>query len=566
MRTAFFLFLLALHQKAISQIYIADDTTIKRINFATGGTILVCQFLSHLQIQDIALSPDGRMYGIGLGNPSGTRLYEIDTLTCNTTVLHNFKETFTGLVVHQDGTIYLGGEELFCYNPSNGHVQNLGILPSICAGDMVFWDDTLIIATLPSDLIWVDPYSPSKPLATQPLDQEYFGLGVQRNCISGKTSVYAFSDNGKVAKIDPKKRTYEWVPPLYLPAGGATSPDEFIKPFPRALDTVVLAFPDCGASNGRIEVFMKPGVDIGPVEFSLDGNQWQKEGVFTNLQSDFYVLRIRAACGVEFVRVLLRTLKAPILDPPQITPPYCTLPNGRIEIRPQTGQLRYSMDAGTTWQNSPIFEDIPDGDYTLWARDTNGCQTVQTIHMRDSGLLAVQIEADIPNSSKICIGEPVHLKVTSNKKIQTVDWFILRGDKGQLFATTTNEELTWVPDQSGLVTFKVKVADKSGCQLTFGSFSLDVLQCPQILPNAFTPNGDGLNDTFGLLNVEADIPYQLEIFNRWGQKVFASTPQQRVWDGKSPNGEPAPSDVYVYRLVRPGFAPAVERGDVTLIR
>ena len=565
MRLTTFFILLFFLQTIKAQIYLAD-TTIKRINFATGGTIPVCPALNYLKMFDIALSPNGKMYGISFGSPTGTQLYEIDTLACKRSALHNFGEPFSGLVVHQDGTIYLGGEELVSYNPSTGHIQKLGVLPSTCAGDMVFWGDTLIIATLPSGLIWVDPYNPSQLLASRPLDQRYFGLGVQRNCISGKTYVYAFHDNGKVARIDPKNRTYELIPPLYLPAGGATSPDEFIKPFPRALDTVVLAFPDCGASNGRIEVFMKPGVDIGPVEFSLDGNQWQKEGVFTNLQSDFYVLRIRAACGVEFVRVLLQTLKAPTLDPPQITPPYCTLPNGRIEIRPQTGQLRYSMDAGTTWQNSPIFENVPDGDYTLWARDTNGCQTVQTIHMRDSGLLAVQIEADIPNSSKICIGEPVHLKVTSNKKIQTVDWFILRGDKGQLFATTTNEELTWVPDQSGLVTFKVKVADKSGCQLTFGSFSLDVLQCPQILPNAFTPNGDGLNDTFGLLNVEAEIPYQLEIFNRWGQKVFVSTPQQRVWDGNSPNGEPAPSDVYVYRLVRPGFVPDVERGDVTLIR
>jgi gliding motility-associated-like protein len=70
------------------------------------------------------------------------------------------------------------------------------------------------------------------------------------------------------------------------------------------------------------------------------------------------------------------------------------------------------------------------------------------------------------------------------------------------------------------------------------------------LPNAFTPNGDGLNDIFtghGTFIME----YSICIYNRWGTEVFKSEDLEKGWDGKY-NGQFCQSGVYYYRLVVKG--------------
>lgn len=66
-------------------------------------------------------------------------------------------------------------------------------------------------------------------------------------------------------------------------------------------------------------------------------------------------------------------------------------------------------------------------------------------------------------------------------------------------------------------------------------------------PNAFTPNGDGINDTWRPINNVVDIDrYELEIYDRWGRVVFSSTDPFQEWDGKA-GGALVPLGVYAYR-------------------
>ena len=74
------------------------------------------------------------------------------------------------------------------------------------------------------------------------------------------------------------------------------------------------------------------------------------------------------------------------------------------------------------------------------------------------------------------------------------------------------------------------------------------------IPNAFTPNGDGINDTFGVKG-EGIKEFRLLIFNRWGDVIFESTEAHKQWDGKV-NGEPVQQGTYVYEL----FANGVKKG------
>ena len=67
------------------------------------------------------------------------------------------------------------------------------------------------------------------------------------------------------------------------------------------------------------------------------------------------------------------------------------------------------------------------------------------------------------------------------------------------------------------------------------------------MPNAFSPNEDGINDIFGP-NYSGEInEYQLQIFNRWGQLIFDSHKIDKSWDGTF-EGEIQPLGTYTYVL------------------
>ena len=70
-----------------------------------------------------------------------------------------------------------------------------------------------------------------------------------------------------------------------------------------------------------------------------------------------------------------------------------------------------------------------------------------------------------------------------------------------------------------------------------------------ILPNVFTPNGDGNNDVFSIdLGSYTFVDYSLVILDKTNQLVFKSSLTQEIWDGKNMNGDRCPKGNYVYYL------------------
>ena len=82
------------------------------------------------------------------------------------------------------------------------------------------------------------------------------------------------------------------------------------------------------------------------------------------------------------------------------------------------------------------------------------------------------------------------------------------------------------------------------------------------IPNAFTPNGDGINDTFGVKG-QGITNYRLLVFNRWGEVIFESTEVKKQWDGRYA-GKQVEQGTYVYELFANG-AKKGRTGSVTVI-
>jgi gliding motility-associated-like protein len=102
-----------------------------------------------------------------------------------------------------------------------------------------------------------------------------------------------------------------------------------------------------------------------------------------------------------------------------------------------------------------------------------------------------------------------------------------------------------------------------------GSDTIEVKQifCDIWVPNAFTPNGDGINDILRTLGNTGRLEnFGLSVYNRWGQRVFYTRNKQEGWDGTF-NGGAAPVGTYVYLLEYTiGNNPYMLKGSIHLVR
>ncbi|MDO6431418.1 LamG-like jellyroll fold domain-containing protein [Flavitalea sp. BT771] len=87
-----------------------------------------------------------------------------------------------------------------------------------------------------------------------------------------------------------------------------------------------------------------------------------------------------------------------------------------------------------------------------------------------------------------------------------------------------------------------------------------------VVPNAFTPNGDGHNDCYGIQRWGEVEVEEFSVFNRWGVRVFTTRNPAQCWDGNF-NGHPQPAGAYVYVIRAKTFCgPVTRMGNLTLVR
>jgi gliding motility-associated-like protein len=115
-------------------------------------------------------------------------------------------------------------------------------------------------------------------------------------------------------------------------------------------------------------------------------------------------------------------------------------------------------------------------------------------------------------------------------------------------------------------TYWVRVTNTAGC-VASDSLLSNWDDCESFIPSAFSPNGDGLNDYFGLTNGMNSTIYSFYIYNRYGQLVFTSKDSFEKWDGRV-KGKPGPTGTYVWMMTyknKAGFI-QTDKGTLMLIR
>ncbi|MDI3318762.1 PKD domain-containing protein [Pinibacter soli] len=111
--------------------------------------------------------------------------------------------------------------------------------------------------------------------------------------------------------------------------------------------------------------------------------------------------------------------------------------------------------------------------------------------------------------------------------------------------------------------FVLTATDKDGVCTATDEMLVKILR-PVKVPNVFSPNGDGINDTWNIKNLADYVDCTVNVFNRYGQKVYSSHGYTVPWDGRM-NGASLPVGTYYYVINVKQGEPAMT-GSVTIIR
>ena len=156
----------------------------------------------------------------------------------------------------------------------------------------------------------------------------------------------------------------------------------------------------------------------------------------------------------------------------------------------------------------------------------------------------------LPNDTIICAGQPLTYTING---FASYNW-----SNGSISKTSTLRDIG---------KYYLNVIDSNRCK-GVDSISLINKGCiPFQVPNAFTPNDDGKNETFKPLITQQLSNYLLRIYNRFGQIVFETTDNLKGWNGKL-QGRKQPVGAYVYQIKFIDFynKPQLLEGTVLLIR
>ncbi|MBI3518145.1 MAG: gliding motility-associated C-terminal domain-containing protein [Bacteroidetes bacterium] len=211
----------------------------------------------------------------------------------------------------------------------------------------------------------------------------------------------------------------------------------------------------------------------------------------------------------------------------------CGSPSVTLNATSGTGNVSYgwtTSGTGTLLSGantaSPLAGSV--GPYVVTATDNNnGCSSTTTINVTTTSINAAFTANPTSGTAPLLVNFSNQTAGTGN----IYSWNF--GDDNNNTSSLTNPDHTYNATGNYVVT--LLVTDASGLCSSTATLSIEVFDnSALIIPNVFTPNGDGKNDVFKITSTGMK-DLNCDIFNRWGTKVFSITSVSGVWDGGNSN-------------------------------
>lgn len=223
---------------------------------------------------------------------------------------------------------------------------------------------------------------------------------------------------------------------------------------------------------------------------------------------------------------------------------YCNLASGGINnIIVSGGTSPYSyiwLSNNNTISTDSVLNNALSGSYTYIVVDQNGCSDTSTnINVPSGNGIDINLVSDIYQGY-----EPSDANLTSNVVIGNpinYTWFL----NNNLLTGQNSSSLNLPSLTAGIYTTSIVANDLNGCYDTATVTIIIESQIKIIIPNVFTPNGNGANDAF-TITVEGLKEIEIVIYDRWGLLMYSQKAEILSWDGKLKNGELASDGTYYF--------------------
>jgi gliding motility-associated-like protein len=258
-----------------------------------------------------------------------------------------------------------------------------------------------------------------------------------------------------------------------------------------------------------------------------------------------YTVRIWStdSCS-KVLPVRVRVLPEPVIQSVVLTDNVCGETQGALAILSNQVALPHTwqINGGIT-QTNGNFTNLATGTYTIIVTDNNGCITDTTVVVEEEILVNAAFELEPPTGA-------APLWVQSNNTTTNATHYLWEWNEGN----STETHPAFLLDTSG--TYTVTLIAYNNFPECADTFRVQVLvydSLQVVIPNVLTPNGDAVNDSFGLKTNVATTG-SLVLLNRWGnvivEKDFSTVPHvfEPLWDGMTPNMQKVTEGVYFYRF------------------
>jgi len=240
--------------------------------------------------------------------------------------------------------------------------------------------------------------------------------------------------------------------------------------------------------------------------------------------------------------------------------------DGHIVVDPTGGTpgdfipYTYSIN-GSIYYTNHNFYNLAAGAYNISVMDSQGCTFDTVLNVYQPAPVTASVN---PQDSMVALGSGIQLFTTiNNATTQSINSYTWTPSVGLSCLDCPNPVAS--PYQA--TQYYLTVNYGKNCTTTASDKVLVGPGASIYIPNAFTPNGDGVNDYFEAFGTTLQ-SVSMKIFDRWGEKVFDSGDDQWAsWDGRY-RGVMQPPAVYVYliQLVFLDGSQQTRQGSLTLIR
>ncbi len=385
--------------------------------------------------------------------------------------------------------------------------------------------------------------------------------GELRIYVSGGTGPYTFSaDNGQHYSDNGGLFTALAAgsyTPAVRDAHGCTATASAVtvgEPAPVTFTTDTVR-PQCTQHSADGEIAVTAAGGTAPYLYSADGGvSWQVAPLFRGLEGGTYLVMVKDGHGCTAGQLVTLTGRIDVQASAGADTAVC--PGGSVVLHGVGGDTYAWLpadDLDDPAAQDPVARPPVTTDFVMTAY-RQGCYDQDTVRVTVYPVRGLDAGGD----TSVVEGGAVELRATGEGFVAW-QWYPAEG-----LESTTGQTVTARPTRD--MVYYVDGTTAEGCVET-DSVHVELVR-RLFIPSGFTPNGDGTNDTWHFGHTEYYPNIVVQVFNRWGQRVFYSRGYDRAkeWDGTY-NGKALPSGTYYYvvRLNDINGTPPLT-GPVTIMR